>query len=152
MSQDVAGTYARMMQVWKVKNYRELGAKLEGKPAGTIASRKYQRSVPTEYILLTMLGTGCRKEWLLTGEGDVYRGELLVADLTAPLQAAVRSLMGASDAVQTLFERVAGLLATNQPAVMDAIKGGVIVANVRKKTPADIKADVPDPLPGAPLN
>jgi phage repressor protein C with HTH and peptisase S24 domain len=144
MTQDAAGIWQRMAQVWKVKGYRELGEKL-GRPAGTIASRKHEQRVPREHILWTALQTGCRLEWLETGEGPIYRETLLVGDLTAPLQEAVRLMLDASEEAQATWLRVARLLSRlDQVSPMHPIMTGVIAAEYHNRIAEAMQTDVPD--------
>jgi hypothetical protein len=144
MAQDVSGIYERMMRAWQVKGYRELGAKL-GRPPGTIASRKYQRTVPPLWIVETALATGCRKEWLLTGEEPMSRGDLRVSDLTAPLQEVVRLMLEASESAQAALLRVARTLApVDQVTDMHPVMNGVIAAEYHARIAEQLRTDVPD--------
>jgi hypothetical protein len=142
MEKPTDAVYQRMLYAWKVKTYVALAPCLEVS-VGAVRQNKSEGTVPEAYILRTLIGTTCRKQWLLTGEEPIYRGDLLVADLTAPLQRAVRIMMGASEEAQAVFERVAGLLASGQRIVIDAIVNGAMAAEQRRRIVEEMEHDVP---------
>jgi hypothetical protein len=134
--------YARMLHVWKVKSYVALAPHLRV-TAGALRQNKSEGIVPHVYVWLTMLGTGCREQWLMTGEGEIYRGDLLVCELTAALQQAVSSMLDASEEAQAVLARVARLLASNQRIVIDAIVNGAMAAEQRRRIVEEMAQDVP---------
>jgi hypothetical protein len=142
MAEDVAAIYARMEIAWNVKGWAALGVKLQ-RPAGTIASRKYQGRVPTEYILRTMLGTGCREEWLMSGEGPMLRGDVLLCDVALPLQEVVMRLQGKGDAVYAAIVRAARLLEAAQPSVIRYLVNRLMAAEEMLSAAEDLNDEVP---------
>jgi hypothetical protein len=87
-----------------------------------------------------------RLEWLRWGTGEMYRDQIKVGDLAAPLQRAVRLMRDAPDEVLDLLERVARLVAIGQAEPINAIKITVMGAELHSREAAEMEADVPDSM------
>jgi hypothetical protein len=144
MTQDAAAIWRRIAQALKVHSNRELGEKLGRAPA-TIAQRKSDKTVAREHILYTALKTGCRLEWLETGEEPIYAETVRLGDLAAPVAETVRLVVGASESAQAALLRIARCLAPlAQVTERHPIMNGVIAAEYHARIEAEWKTDTPD--------
>ena len=64
----------RMKIVYNAKSFKELAQKL-GVSESTIDSWRNRNSIPEKYILNTLHTQGINKDWLLTGEGEMYNNK-----------------------------------------------------------------------------
>ncbi|AZV46877.1 hypothetical protein C3L23_06195 [Nautilia sp. PV-1] len=70
---DTKAIINRMKQAFKVKTNKELAEKL-GTSISNIDNWKKRNNIPDKYILLTSQMNDINKNWLLTGEGNMYSG------------------------------------------------------------------------------
>jgi hypothetical protein len=145
MDKPTDAVYARMLHVWKVHKYVALAPHLRV-TAGALRQNKSEGIVPVDYVRLTMLGTGCREEWLLTGEEPIYRGDLRVADLKAPIHEAVRVMMDVeSDKALDLFVRAARLFALGHEEPLNAMRIAVEWAENQRERAGRLRRNDPGP-------
>lgn len=99
-----------------------------------------------EIILYKMVYTfpRVRMEWLRQGTGEMYRGNLLVGDLPAPLQAAVRSMLNSSSEAQALLERAARLLERDHIDIIRDMDRAITGIEVMNRMPGIFINEIPD--------
>jgi hypothetical protein len=85
-----------------------------------------------------------RMEWLRQGTGEMYRGNLLVGDLPAPLQAAVRSMLNSSSEAQALLERAARLLERDHIDIIRDMDRAITGIEVMNRMPGIFINEIPD--------
>ena len=69
---DTKSIINRIKEAFKVRTNKELAEKL-GTSLSNIDNWKKRNSIPQKYILLTSQMTNINPDWLLTGEGEMYR-------------------------------------------------------------------------------
>lgn len=124
---DVAGVYARMQQAWKVQGHKALGGKL-GKKMTTVRGAKSTKRVPDEYIWHTVAVTGCRLEWLCTGDEPMFPDDLRVNQLPPPVRRMVEATLKIEDAESLYALEVCTHLfaAHNELPKVQSLKGVII--------------------------
>lgn len=125
MTRDIAGIYARLELAWKVKGREALALKL-GKSKSTLAGSKFTKRVPEEYLWHTVAETGCRMEWLLTGEEPKYKDDRRVGDLPEDVREVVRLMLDQPDTLRTLLSRAVRVLTSGQNAAKAMLERNII--------------------------
>ncbi len=69
---DIKSIIERMKQAYNVKTNKELAEKL-GTSLSNIDNWKKRNNIPDKYLLLTSQMNGVEYNWLLTGEGEMYK-------------------------------------------------------------------------------
>jgi len=69
---DIKSIINRMKEAFKIRTNKELAGKL-GTSLSNIDNWKKRNSIPQKYILLTSQMTDTNPNWLLTGEGEMYK-------------------------------------------------------------------------------
>jgi hypothetical protein len=144
MALDIEGIYQRLEEIYQVSNQEGVGAKL-GKTIETMRTQKYRRSFPEAWKWYTMLVTGCTEGWLLRGELPKYRGDLVLSDLAAPIQATAKRMLDMSPEVQALVERVASLVQTCHPDPVKVIEIAAMIVEEQTRAAEALRNDVPLP-------
>ena len=71
---DIKAIIDRMKIAFKIKTNKELANKL-GTSLSNIDNWKKRKSIPQKYILLVSQMNNINPDWLLTGEGEMYKSE-----------------------------------------------------------------------------
>jgi hypothetical protein len=85
-----------------------------------------------------------RLAWLRDGTGEVYRDQLMVGDLPAPLQAAVRSMLDSSSEAQALLERAARLLERDHMDIIRDMDRAITGIEFMNRMPGIFIDETPD--------
>ena len=74
---DTKSIINRMKEAFKIKTNKELSEKL-GTSLSNIDNWKKRNTIPQKYLLLTSQMTNINPDWLLTGEGEMYKTQHII--------------------------------------------------------------------------